>query len=110
MPYATRSYYLKIRDRNSYAFALVSAAAVVDLDESQTFRHVHIALGGIAHKPWRATKAESFLVGKKLDPGYLRTAADEELRAAKPHRDNAFKVELAKRAIMRAVMTASRAA
>lgn len=110
IPYATRSHYLKIRDRNSYAFALVSVAAVIDLDESKNIRHAHIALGGVAHKPWRATKAESFLAGKMLDPGYLRMAADEELKSAKPHRDNAFKVELAKRAIMRAVMAASQAA
>ena len=68
IPYARRSRYLKIRDRNSYAFALVSVAAVLDLDDSGLIRRAHIALGGVAHKPWRASKAEQFLTGKKPYP------------------------------------------
>jgi xanthine dehydrogenase YagS FAD-binding subunit len=106
---ARRSAYLKVRDRNSYAFALVSVAAIVDVDGG-VLREARIALGGVAHKPWRATKAERALAGKKLDEQTLRAAAEEELAAAKPYRDNAFKVELAKRAIVRAAMTAASAA
>ncbi len=106
MPYAKRSTYLKVRDRNSYAFALVSVAAVVDLDEGGAIRRSHIALGGVAHKPWRAVKAERALAGKKPDETTLRAAADAELAGAKPYHDNAFKVELARRAIVRAVTTA----
>ncbi|PYI87106.1 MAG: FAD-binding molybdopterin dehydrogenase [Verrucomicrobia bacterium] len=67
IPFATRSHYLKIRDRASYAFALVSVAALLDLDGGQ-IRSVRIALGGVAHKPWRALKAEKQLAGKKPDP------------------------------------------
>lgn len=105
LPYAKRSTYLKVRDRNSYAFALVSVAAILDLDNSGAVRHAHIALGGVALKPWRAEKAEKLLVGKKPDDANIRAAADAELADAKPYRDNAFKVELAKRSIVRAVST-----
>lgn len=105
--YAKRSTYLKVRDRASYAFALVSVAAIVDTDQNKTIRHARIALGGVAHKPWRAAKAEHMLVGKQLEEQTLRAAADAELEAAKPYRDNAFKVELAKRSMVRAVMTAA---
>lgn len=104
--YATRSTYLKVRDRNSYAFALVSVAAIVDLDDSGVVRHAHIALGGVAHKPWRATKAERHLAGKKPDEQTLRAAAEAELANAKAYHDNGFKVELARRSIVRAVTTA----
>ncbi len=106
LSYGPRSTYLKVRDRHSYAFALVSVAAVIDLDGSGVVRKAHIALGGVAHKPWRATKAERELAGKKPDQATLRAAAEAELREAKPYRDNAFKVELAKRSIVRAVTTA----
>jgi xanthine dehydrogenase YagS FAD-binding subunit len=109
IPYSTRSYYLKIRDRRSYAFALVSVAAVVDTDESGKIREARIALGGVAHKPWRATKAEKALVGKKLEGQNLREAAEAELRDAKGYEHNAFKIELAKRSIVRAVTTAAAA-
>jgi xanthine dehydrogenase YagS FAD-binding subunit len=107
MPYAKRSTYLKTRDRNSYAFALVSVAAALDLDEEGKVREARIALGGVAHKPWRASKAEKALMGKKPDETNLRAAAEAELRDAKPYRDNAFKVELARRCIVRAVTTAA---
>lgn len=106
LPAAKRSSYLKLRDRNSYAFALVSVAAVMDV-EGGAVREARIALGGVAHKPWRATKAERALRGKKLDEQTLRAAAEEELASAKPYRDNAFKVELAKRAIVRAATAAA---
>jgi len=110
MPYAKRSTYLKVRDRNSYAFALVSVAAVIDSDEDEIVRQAHIALGGVAHKPWRAVKAERMLTGKKADETTVRAAAEAELQSAKPYHDNAFKVELARRSIVRAVLTASSAA
>ncbi len=106
IPYAKRSFYLKVRDRNSYAFALVSVAAIVDMDGG-TIRQSHIALGGVAHKPWRAAAAEKHLTGKTLDADTLRAAAQAELKDAKGYTDNAFKIELAKRSIVRAMTTAS---
>lgn len=105
MAYGKRSTYLKVRDRNSYAFALVSVASILDVPDDGSIRRAHIALGGVAHKPWRATKAENFLAGKKPDDGTLRAAAETELAGAKPYAENAFKVELARRSIVRAVKT-----
>jgi xanthine dehydrogenase YagS FAD-binding subunit len=107
LSYAKRSTYLKVRDRNSYAFALVSVAVIVDLDAGGTVRDVRIALGGVAHKPWRATKAEKALVGKKVEEATLREAAAMELESAKPYQHNSFKVELARRSTVRALMTAA---
>jgi xanthine dehydrogenase YagS FAD-binding subunit len=104
--FGRRSTYLKVRDRQSYAFALVSVAALVDLDDAGKIRRARIALGGVAHKPWRAEKAEHVLTGKKPDKDTLRAAAAAELRAARPYRNNAFKVELAQRSIVRALETA----
>ncbi len=100
-----RAHYLKVRDRNSYAFALVSVAAVVVLAPDGVVQQAQIALGGVAHKPWRAVEAERFLAGQKLDAARAEAAAQKELKAAKPLSGNAFKVELAKRAIVRALMT-----
>ena len=105
LPYARRSSYLKIRDRNSYAFALVSVATVLDVDESGVIRRAHVALGGVAHKPWRAIHAERVMTGHKPDQAVLREAANAELHAAKAYKDNAFKIELARRALARAVTT-----
>jgi xanthine dehydrogenase YagS FAD-binding subunit len=102
--FATRSHYLKIRDRASYAFALVSVAALLDLDGGQV-RSARIALGGVAHKPWRALKAEKQLAGKKPDPQVFRSAAEAELADAKGYKYNSFKIEMAKRAIVRALTT-----
>ncbi len=107
MPYAKRSTYLKARDRNSYAFALVSVAAVLDVDGGGSVREARITLGGVAHKPWRAVRAEKALTGKKPHEATLRAAAEAELHDAKPYHDNAFKVELARRSIVRAVTTAA---
>ncbi|MBV9760632.1 MAG: xanthine dehydrogenase family protein subunit M [Acidobacteriaceae bacterium] len=104
--YARRSTYLKVRDRNSYAFALVSVAAILDLDSGGTLRQARIALGGVAHKPWRATKAEGLLAGKKVNERIVREAAEAELANAKAYRHNSFKVELAQRSIVRAVIAA----
>ncbi len=105
----TKSTYLKIRDRASYAFALVSVAVVLEFDQARV-RNARIALGGVAHKPWRAVEAERMLKGKALEPGLLAAAANAALRSARPRRDNAFKVELARRAIVRAVQDAGESA
>jgi xanthine dehydrogenase YagS FAD-binding subunit len=99
LPMAARSTYRKVRDRASYAFALVSVAAALEL-EGDTVKDVRLALGGVAHKPWRAWKAEVALKGRKATPESFRAAADAELSDAAPLRDNAFKVELAKRTIV----------
>lgn len=106
IPYAKRSTYLKIRDRHSYAFALVSVAALMDVDDDGVIRHARVALGGVAHKPWRAITAEKMLIGQKPDKKRLRSAAEEELADARGYEHNSFKIELAKRAIVRAVATA----
>jgi xanthine dehydrogenase YagS FAD-binding subunit len=104
IPFATRSHYLKLRDRASYAFALVSVAAALDL-ESGSIKSARVALGGVAHKPWRAQKAETLLAGKKADEPTFRAAAEAELAAAKGYKYNSFKIELAKRTIVRALST-----
>jgi xanthine dehydrogenase YagS FAD-binding subunit len=99
LPLAARSTYRKVRDRASYAFALVSVAAALAL-EGDTVKDVRLALGGVAHKPWRAWKAEAALKGRPATPERFRAAAEAELADAAPLRDNAFKVELAKRTIV----------
>ena len=99
LPFATRSAYRKVRDRASYAFALVSVAAAIDL-EGGAVREVRLALGGVAHKPWRARKAEDALRGRPATVASFRAAADAELADAVGLRDNAFKIELAKRTIV----------
>ncbi len=96
----SRSTYRKVRDRASYAFALVSVAAVLRVDRAGNIEEVRIALGGVAHKPWRARSAEASLLGKPASEEPFRAAAEAELVSAKPLRDNAFKVELTKRAIV----------
>jgi xanthine dehydrogenase YagS FAD-binding subunit len=105
IPFATRSHYLKIRDRASYAFAIVSVAAALEIDANKKITAVRIALGGVAHKPWRAQKAEQQLVGKGADGKTFQAAADAELAAAKGYAHNSFKIELAKRSIVRALTT-----
>lgn len=101
-----RSYYLKVRDRNSYAFALVSVAAVLDIDADNRIRNARIALGGVAPKPWRALDVEAALRGQPATEQAFRDAAPLAVRDARPQRDNAFKVELARRAVVRALMAA----
>jgi xanthine dehydrogenase YagS FAD-binding subunit len=98
LPFAARSTYRKVRDRASYAFALVSVAAVLELDGG-TVKDVRLALGGVAHKPWRAWKAEATLKGRPATAESFRAAAEAELSDARPLRDNGFKVELAVRTI-----------
>jgi xanthine dehydrogenase YagS FAD-binding subunit len=95
-----RSTYVKIRDRASFAFALVSLAVVLDLAEDR-IRSVRLALGGVAHKPWRATDAEALLVGASADDETFEAAANLAVAQAHPRRHNAFKVQLAKRLIVR---------
>ena len=104
MPLAARSTYRKVRDRASYAFALVSVAAVLDMSEDGTIRDIRLALGGVAHKPWRATTAEAALRGQAPTEAAFRAAAESELADAVALRDNGFKIELAKRVIV-AVLT-----
>jgi xanthine dehydrogenase YagS FAD-binding subunit len=104
-PFARHAHYLKVRDRASYAFALVSVAAALDMDGG-TVRAARLALGGVAHKPWRATAAEQTLAGQPLTEATLQAAAAAALRDAQPRHDNRFKVILAQRAIVRAVQIA----
>jgi xanthine dehydrogenase YagS FAD-binding subunit len=101
------SNYLKVRDRNSYAFALVSVAAIVDLDPNRQIRHARIALGGVGTKPWRILQAEESLRGKAADDPAFHDAAEILVRGAKPYRYNAFKIELARRAVVKALGAAS---
>ena len=95
--------YRKVRDRASYAFALVSVAAALDVADGKVVS-VRLALGGVAHKPWRARNAEAALVGGPATENAFRAAAEAELADAVPLRDNAFKIELAKRAITATLM------
>jgi xanthine dehydrogenase YagS FAD-binding subunit len=94
---ARRSGYQKVRDRASYAFALVSVAAALDLD-GDTVREVRIAWGGVAHKPWRASVAESALQGRPLTDAAVRDAAAQELSGARPGPDNGYKVAMVRNA------------
>lgn len=96
---AARSTYRKVRDRASYAFALVSVAAALDLAGGRV-REVRIALGGVAHKPWRTTRAEAALRGQPANQATFTAAAEAELADARPLRGNAFKIELARRTIV----------
>ena len=99
LPFGARSAYRKVRDRASYAFALVSVAAALDLADDGTVRDVRLALGGVAHKPWRAWTAEDALRGRPATAASFRAAAEAELAGAAGLRDNAFKIELARRTI-----------
>jgi xanthine dehydrogenase YagS FAD-binding subunit len=105
----THSHYLKVRDRASYAFALVSVAAALDMADGAV-RDARIALGGVAHKPWRAQEAERALVGRRLDEAALDAAAAACVRGARPHKHNAFKVALAQRSVKRALANAAQMA
>jgi xanthine dehydrogenase YagS FAD-binding subunit len=98
LPLAARSTYRKVRDRASYAFALVSVAAALDTGGG-VVRDVRLALGGVATKPWRAWRAEEALRGRPASADSFRAAAEAELTDARPLHDNEFKVELAKRTI-----------
>jgi xanthine dehydrogenase YagS FAD-binding subunit len=103
MPFAVRSHYLKVRDRASYAFALVSVAAALDLGPDNKIKDARVALGGVAHKPWRAGATEKKLIGQSANEETFRAAAEADLAAAKGYKYNSFKIELAKRSIVRAL-------
>jgi xanthine dehydrogenase YagS FAD-binding subunit len=106
LPQGTRSYYLKLRDRASYEFALASAAVVVQVSGGKIQRG-RVAMGGVGTKPWRSKEAEQALQGHEANEHTFRAAAEAALKPAKPLRDNAFKVELAKRAVTRALQVAT---
>jgi xanthine dehydrogenase YagS FAD-binding subunit len=98
--------YLKIRDRMSYAFALVSVAAALEI-EGGSIKEARIALGGVAHKPWRKPEAEAALRGQAPGAAAFGKAADALLHDAKGFEHNAFKIELARRAIVRTLTQAA---
>jgi xanthine dehydrogenase YagS FAD-binding subunit len=104
--FAAHSHYLKIRDRASYAFALISVAAALELD-GEVIRDVRLSLGGVAHKPWRDKAVETSLKGQAVSREAFVAAADAMLRDAQPLEHNAFKIKLARRAIVRALSDAA---
>jgi len=107
--FARHTHYLKVRDRSSYAFALVSVAAALDIDGG-IVRQARIALGGVAHKPWRVPEAEVLLVGHPLDDARAEQATARLLQGAQAYKDNGFKIKLAQRAIVRALRDAGETA
>jgi xanthine dehydrogenase YagS FAD-binding subunit len=104
--FARRSLYLKVRDRESYEFALASAAVALELD-GDIVQQARIALGGVATVPWRARQAEAALIGKHLDEAAATAAAEAAFADAKPREHNVFKVELGKRTLVRALRQAA---
>lgn len=104
--FAAHSYYLKIRDRASYAFALVSVAAAMSL-ENDAVKEVRLALGGVAAKPWIIENAQQMLGGQRIDSRAADALAQSALSGAKGYRYNTFKIELARRAIVRALRVAA---
>ncbi len=102
MPWAAHSRYIKVRDRASYAFALVSVAAALDVQNGK-IQHCRLVMGGVAHKPWRAVDAEKALIGKPANEASYKMAADMALHGAKKYKYNGFKVELARRTITRTI-------
>jgi xanthine dehydrogenase YagS FAD-binding subunit len=106
LEFSSNSKYRKVRERASYAFALVSVAAALDVEDG-VVRDIRIALGGVSHKPWRATKAEEALRGEPANEANFRAAADIELEDAEPLRENAYKVPLARNVIARTLLELS---
>lgn len=104
--FAKNAFYLKARDRNSYAFALISVAAGLEM-EGSTIRSVGLAMGGVAHKPWRVPEAEQVLIGKTASPETFAHAANILLRGAHGYEHNRFKIELAKQGVVRALTVAA---
>lgn len=104
--FAGHSYYLKVRDRASYAFALVSVAAALEV-ENGTIKQARLAMGGVAHKPWRAREAETILTGARANEQTFKRAADAAMQGARGYEHNTFKIELGKRAIVRALTVAT---
>jgi xanthine dehydrogenase YagS FAD-binding subunit len=95
--------YVKVRDRASYAFALISAAVLLRIEEGRV-AVARIALGGVAHKPWRAYAAEELLIGAAADEAAFARAAEEALAEARPLEHNAFKAEMARRLVRRTLI------
>jgi xanthine dehydrogenase YagS FAD-binding subunit len=104
--FSAHARYLKVRERTSYAFAVVSAAAALRV-EAGTIRDARLALGGVAAKPWRARSAEKLLEGQRPDAASFRGAAEAALADAKPSGDNQFKIEIAQRVLVRALSLAA---
>jgi xanthine dehydrogenase YagS FAD-binding subunit len=104
-PYAAHYHYLKVRDRSSYAFALVSVAAALEIDRER-IRSARLVLGGVAPKPWRVENAENELIGKPVDRIHFTDAANIALQGATAYAHNGFKIEMARRSIVRALQTA----
>jgi len=102
-PWTSRSRYVKVRDRDSYQFALASAAVALHV-EGGVVRAARIALGGVATVPWRAHEAEAVLTGQRLDEALASRAAEAAFAGAQPRRHNAFKVPLGKRTLVRALL------
>ncbi|NYE59983.1 xanthine dehydrogenase YagS FAD-binding subunit [Duganella sp. 1224] len=107
--FAAHFAYLKIRDRASYAFALVSVAAALDIGDDGMVREARLALGGVAHKPWRVAAAEALLVGQPADAAHFAEAAELLLSGARGQGENDFKIPLARRAVARALEQAAAA-
>lgn len=105
--FAGNSHYVKIRDRSSYDFALVSVAAALEISGGR-IKQARLAMGGVAPKPWRAYEAEKALVGKPATEASFRAAADAEMKGAKPLEHNKYKVELGRRAIIQALRKAAK--
>jgi xanthine dehydrogenase YagS FAD-binding subunit len=104
--FAAHSYYLKVRDRASYAFALVSVAAALDV-QNGVIKQARVAMGGVAHKPWRAREAELILTGAQINEQTFNRAADAAMQGARGYEHNRFKIVLGKRAIARALSVAA---
>lgn len=104
--YAKNSWYLKVRDRQSYAFALVSVAAALEIEDG-TIKSAGLALGGVAHKPWRSIEAEKSLAGASATSEAFGNAADLALKGARGYEHNAFKIEMAKQSVVRALTLAA---
>jgi xanthine dehydrogenase YagS FAD-binding subunit len=103
--FGAHSHYLKVRDRASYAFALVSVAAALDIEDGKVHA-ARIALGGVAHKPWRVAAAEAVLTGRALSDERCQQAAELVTAGAHAYKDNHFKIKLAQRAVVRAMRNA----
>ena len=106
LSFARRSVYLKVRDRASFAFALASAAVAVNLNGGR-IRDARVAIGGVATIPWRSREAERSLLGERANAGTFRAAANAALAGARSYKHNAFKIELARRTLVRALTEAS---
>lgn len=104
--FAARSRYLKVRDRASFSFALASAAVAIELD-GKTIKDARVALGGVGTRPWRSREAEKALIGQPADEVRFKAAAAAAMKGAKPRAHNAFKIELARRTLVRALSLAA---